>query len=127
MGVLKTIHVSCAILSFGGFFIRGIWILRGSALLQHRWVKIFPHIVDTVLLASAIIMAVSLRQSPLEQPWLAAKIVALLVYIGLGIVALGHGRSQTTRLYAWLLGLLVFTYIAAVALSKSTLGWLVYF
>ena len=127
MGILKTIHMACAVLSFCGFFLRGIWMLQESALLQQRWVKIPPHIVDTVLLASAIIMAVSLRQSPLEQPWLAAKIIALLVYIGLGMVALGHGRSKTTRLYAWLLGLLVFTYIASVALSRSALGWLVYF
>ncbi len=127
MGVLKIVHVSCAVLSFGGFFIRGIWALRDSALLQQRWVKIFPHIVDTVLLASAIIMAVSLQISPLDQPWLAAKIGALLVYISLGVVALGQGRTKTTRLYAWLLGLLTFTYIASVALSRSAMGWLVHF
>lgn len=127
MGVLKSIHVVCALLSFSGFFVRGIWMLKESALLQQRWVKILPHIIDTLLLASAIILAVQWRLSPLVQPWLMAKIVALLVYIGLGMVALRFGRSKGTRLFAWLLGLLTFVYIVSVALSKSALGWLVYF
>lgn len=127
MGVLKSIHVVCALLSFIGFFVRGVWMLKESALLQQRWVKILPHIIDSLLLASAIILAVQWRLSPLEQPWLMAKIVALLVYIGLGMVALRFGRSQITRLFAWLLGLLTFVYIVSVALSKSALGWFVYF
>ncbi len=127
MGIMKSIHMVCALLSFSGFFVRGIWMLRGSARLQQRWVKILPHIIDMLLLASAIILAVQWRLSPLEQSWLMAKIVALLVYIGLGMVALRFGRSKGTRLFAWLAGLLTFVYIVSVALSKSALGWLVYF
>ena len=53
---IKVIHVSCVFLSFCGFFIRGIWMLSGSELLQKRWVKIAPHIIDTTLLASALLM-----------------------------------------------------------------------
>jgi uncharacterized membrane protein SirB2 len=124
--IIKTIHVTCALISFAGFFMRGIWMLRDSTLLQQRWVKITPHIVDTLLLVSAIILAVQFRFSPLEQPWLMVKIIALLVYIGAGMVALRFGRSKTVRLYAWLFGLATILYIMSVATSKSVLGWFAY-
>jgi len=123
MGTMKTIHVTFAALSFIGFFVRGIWMLKDSPLLQQRWVKITPQLVDTVLLGSAIILAVQMRLSPFEQPWLMAKIIALLVYIGVGLVALRFGRSKSIRTAAWLLGMVIFSYIVAVAVSKSVLGW----
>ena len=123
---IKTIHVTCVVLSFTGFFIRGVWMLIDSPLLRQRWVKTVPHIIDTLLLVSAIILAVQMRFSPLEQPWLMAKIIALLVYIGAGMVALRFGRSKTVRLYAWLFGLATILYIMSVATSKSVLGWFAY-
>jgi uncharacterized membrane protein SirB2 len=123
IGAIKTIHVTCVVLSFAGFFIRGIWMLRESTLLRQRWVKTTPHIIDTLLLVSAIILAVQMRLSPLEQPWLMAKIIALLVYIGAGMIALRFGRNKTERLYAWLFGLATILYIVSVATSKSVLGW----
>jgi len=122
----KSIHLICIVLSFSGFFVRGIWMLQGSANLKQRWVKTAPHIIDTLLLASAIVLAVQMRISPLEHSWLMAKIIALLVYIGAGMVALRFGRSRTERLGAWVFGLLMFLYIVSVALSKSVFGWLVY-
>lgn len=127
IGTIKTIHVTCVVLSFTGFFIRGIWMLRDSTLLQQRWVKTAPHVVDTVLLVSAIVLAVQFRFSPLEQPWLMAKIIALLVYIGAGMVALRFGRNKSERLYAWLFGLATILYIASVAFSKSVSGWFAFF
>ncbi len=121
--IVRNIHISCAVLSFTGFFVRGVWMLNDSVLLQQRLVKTAPHIVDTLLLASAITLAVRLHLSPLEQSWLLAKIIALLVYIGIGMVALRFGRNKTTRLTAWLLGLLTFIYIVSVAINKSVLGF----
>ena len=123
MGTVKTIHVIFVALSFAGFFIRGIWMLRDSTLLRQRWVRITPQVVDTVLLVSAIVLAVQLRYSPMEQPWLMAKIIALVTYIAVGLVALRFGSSKRVRLSAWLLGLFIFMYIVSVAMSKSALGW----
>jgi uncharacterized membrane protein SirB2 len=127
MGVLKVIHVTCVVLSFSGFFVRGIWMLRDSGMLRRRWVRIAPQIIDTLLLLSAITLAFQLRFSPLEQPWLLAKIIALFVYIGVGLIALRFGQNKSTRLLAWLLGLLIFIYIVSVAFSKSVLGFFVFF
>jgi len=123
METLKTIHVTFVALSFAGFFVRGIWMLRESPVLQQRWVKITPQLVDTVLLVSAIVLAIKMHFSPMEQPWLMAKIIALVVYIAVGLVALRLGRTRRVRLAAWLLGMVIFLYIVSVALSKSVLGW----
>ena len=126
MGIVKTIHLSCVFLSFMGFFVRGIWMMRESKCLNLPLVRIAPHIIDTLLLVSAIILAVQMRISPLDHSWLMAKIIALLVYIGIGTVALKRGRSKQVRVYAWLLGLATFMYIVAVAFTKSILGWFVF-
>lgn len=101
-------------------------MLQGSAMLSRPWVKRVPHVVDTLLLVSALYLAFSWHISPFEQPWLMAKILALPLYIATGIVALRLGRSRKIRLMAWLAGLFTFLYMVSVALSKSALGWFAY-
>ena len=119
---LKFIHVSCAFISIGGFGLRGYWMVSDDPLLQHRAAKVVPHIIDTLLLGSAITLLLILHLSPLAQPWLIAKIVALLIYIGLGMVALRFGRTRKTKVITWLLALLTVGYIVSVAYSKSPWG-----
>ena len=118
---IKIIHVGCALLSISGFFARGILMMRDSAMLQKRLFKITPHIIDTLLLGSAIWLAVQNSVNPGDNPWLLAKIIALLVYIGLGTVALKRGKTKQVRIIAWLAALLMFAYIVAVAVTKSVL------
>ncbi len=120
---LKAIHVSCVILSFSGFCIRGFWALTAPDKLKNYWVRRVPHFVDTLLLTSALLMLYVMSISVLENSWLMAKIVALLVYILLGMLALKPGRSKQLRGMAWFCGMLVFAYIASVALTKSVSGF----
>lgn len=120
---LKIIHVSCAVLSIGGFSLRGYWMLSGNALLDRRIAKTLPHIIDTLLLASAIGMLFIWQTSPFEFTWLGAKVLALLAYIGLGMVALRFGRTRQVRILAWTSALVVAAYIVSVALNKSALGF----
>lgn len=117
--LLKHIHLTCAALSFALFFLRGVWSFNGSSIMQQRWVKIVPHFVDTVLLASALGLAYTIQQYPLVDAWLTAKFFALLLYIGLGTVALKHGKTKTIRLSAWLAALAVFIYIVLVAMNHN--------
>lgn len=117
--LIKLVHMSCAALSFGLFFVRGVWMLRTPQRLQVRWVRIVPHVIDTLLLGSAVILAILSRQYPVVENWLSAKVVALLVYIALGMVALRRGRTRGVRAAAWLAALAVFGYIVAVARSRS--------
>lgn len=121
---LKYFHIGCVLLSYTLFFLRGVWMLRGSATLQQRWVKVIPHIVDTALLLSAVTIAFMLSFSPLSSTWLMAKIVALLLYILLGTIALKRGRTKKIRLTAWLSAQLVFIYIVTVAITHHPLPWL---
>lgn len=115
---VKHIHMTSVVLSGSLFLLRGVWMLRGSAMLDKRWVKITPHCIDTVLLASALVLAVWSGQFPFAQPWLTAKLLALLAYIGLGTVALKRGRTKAVRASALLAALLVFFYIVCVAVTR---------
>jgi uncharacterized membrane protein SirB2 len=117
----KSLHISAVVLSYTLFFVRGVWMLRGSPRLAARWVKIVPHVVDTVLLAAAVVLVLMLRQYPLGADWLTAKVVGLVVYIGLGSVALKRGKSKRVRRRAWFAAQVVFLYIVSVALTKNPL------
>ncbi|MBU0593653.1 MAG: SirB2 family protein [Gammaproteobacteria bacterium] len=121
--VLKYIHVSCVVLTINLFLLRGFWMLQGSARLQQRWVRILPHVIDATLLTSAILLALQIGQYPGVNGWLTAKVTALLLYIGLGTVAIKRGRSKRVRVAAWLGAILVFGYIVAVALTRVVLPW----
>lgn len=90
-------------------------------MLSVRWIKITPHINDTVLLVSAILLASQWGWAALQLPWLWAKVVALVVYIILGTLALRAGRNQTVRISAWLAAILIFAYIVSVAITKNPL------
>ncbi len=121
--LIKSMHELSALASFTLFALRGVWMLRDSPLLSRRWVKILPHAIDTLLLASAITLTLMLHQYPLTHAWLSAKLVALLVYIGLGLVALRYGKTKGVRAAAWIGALAVFIYIASVALSHDPVGF----
>ena len=101
---------------------RGLWMLSDSPRLNLRWVRVVPHLVDTLLLGSAIALAVIGAQYPLAQDWLTAKLIGLLVYILCGMMALRRGKSKTTRGMFFIAALLAFTYIVSVAITRSPLG-----
>ena len=120
---LKQLHVACALVSYAGFFARGIGVIADARWMKRRWVRIAPHVVDTVLLGSAIALAVMSRQYPVATDWLTAKVVGLVAYIALGLVALRFGRTRRIRLAAWIAAQAVFFYIIAVALTRSPAPW----
>ena len=121
--LLKYLHVSCVALSGAGFVLRGAWMMQGSSLLARRWVRVAPHVVDTVLLASAIALVLMIGQYPLVNGWLTAKVLGLLAYIALGMIALKRGRTRRVRIAAFCGALLVFAYVVAVAMTKSVLPY----
>jgi len=118
---LKHLHMLCAVISIIGFIVRGALRLTGSPLLQKKFLKIAPHIIDTLLLLSAIGLTISIQQYPLTTPWLTAKLIGLFVYIGLGLVALRFAKSKPTIAIAYALAIATFAYIALVAVTKTPL------
>ncbi|HEX4023223.1 MAG TPA: SirB2 family protein [Steroidobacteraceae bacterium] len=123
---LKFIHVSAVAISGSGFAARGLGAWKGAAWVRSRAARTLPHLVDTVLLLSALGMLWTIRLSPWALPWLRAKIIGLVFYIGFGAVALRRLRGQSAgegvALAAWLIALLIFGYIVSVALTKNPLG-----
>jgi uncharacterized membrane protein SirB2 len=120
---IKSVHIASVAISYSLFFLRGVWMLRDSPSMHQRWMRYAPHMVDSVLLASAITLAWQLGISPLDTPWLAAKIAALLLYIGIGTVALKRGKTKRIRVGAWLTAQLIFFYIVSVAVTHDATPW----
>ncbi len=49
---IKYVHFGTVIASFSLFFLRGLWMMAAPEKLAARWVRVVPHVIDTVLLAS---------------------------------------------------------------------------
>ncbi|MEO8442983.1 MAG: SirB2 family protein [Betaproteobacteria bacterium] len=118
---IKIVHVTCVIISYALFVLRGVWMMRRPALLQLRWMKIVPNAVDTLLLVSAVLLTMLIHQYPFVNAWLTAKVLGLLLYIALGMSALRFGQTRGARLAAWLAAQAVFFYIVAVAVTHRPL------
>ncbi len=118
---LRSLHIATVQLTLILFLLRGFWMLTESPRLKARWVSVVPHINDTLLLTAAIAMLVVAGLNPLEHPWLLAKILGLLAYIGLGTLALKRGKTKAIRIKALLAALAMFGYILAVAITKQVI------
>jgi len=120
---LRILHVSAATLSLALFVLRGAWMLRGSPRLLDRWVRVVPHVVDTVFLAAGVALAVRIQQYPFVHGWLTAKVFALIAYVVLGTIALKRGRTRALRAAAFVAALAVFAYIVGVARARHPWSW----
>jgi uncharacterized membrane protein SirB2 len=119
---LRTLHITCAYVSFALFVLRHTLNLYRVNWRGVRALKIMPHVIDSVLLLSAILLAVSLGQYPFGQSWLTVKVVALVAYILLGMQALNLNNTQGARRMAFFAAALVFGFIVTVARSRSPWG-----
>lgn len=118
---LKHLHVTCVVLSGLGFALRGWWMLNDSPLLKARLARVAPHVIDSVLLGSALFMAWQSSQYPFAQGWLTAKFFGLLAYILCGTMALKRARTRGRRVVFLALALLAYAYIVGVALTRNPL------
>ncbi len=129
---LKLIHVSAVALSFSGFAARGVGVLSGASWVRHHLTRTVPHVIDTVLLASALGMLWVAHLAPWAVPWLRAKIPGLILYIALGALALRPARAAAritptmVHQFAWIAAFAVFGYIMSVAIAKDPRGALIW-
>ncbi len=123
---IKAVHMGCVALSLCLFASRGVWALASGRPLW-RWLRIVPHVVDTLLLASGLTLAYIIGQYPfVNSGWLTAKVVGLIVYIGLGVMVF---RGPFPRAGRWAIlasALGVFAYIVSVAVTKRPEGFMVW-
>ncbi|MFO1318877.1 MAG: SirB2 family protein [Burkholderiales bacterium] len=117
-GAVKVVHMTCALVSYVLFVLRGLWRFTDSPLAGQRWTRIVPHVNDTLLLAAALTLAWRLVPFPAFHDFLAAKVLGLVTYILLGMLAFRWAATRRMQVVAWLTAQLVFFYIVAVAISK---------
>jgi len=122
--MIKLIHMSTAFISISFFLIRGFWVFNNSSMMSKKWVKILPHVNDTVLLITATLLALSIQQYPFVDGWLTAKFTALIIYIIFGMFALKRAREMKNKVLFFILALVTFSYIVGVALTR-TAGWFI--
>ena len=119
--LLKNIHITCVVISIAGFVVRGVLVQYGAAVMHRRWMRVIPHLNDTVLLASAVAMAMQSGQYPFAAGWLTAKLAGLVAYVGLGAIAL-RGRDATVRRAAFVAAVLVYGWIVSAAILRHPAG-----
>jgi len=121
---LRAVHMTCAALTISLFFARGLLMMAGSPAALHpvlRWTSVT---IDTVLLASALMLTTIVRQYPGTAPWLTMKVLLLIVYIILGSIALKRGRTRAIRVVAFVAALATVAFLVTVARTHQPLGFL---
>lgn len=117
--MIKIFHLTFVLLSISSFVGRVILAENHPAILEQKWMKIGPHIINSLLLLTGFILVFQGQWLSGEYGWIIAKIIALLGYVGLGIVAI---KSQgTLRWQAFAGAVACFIYIVIVAVSKHAL------
>ena len=119
-------HVAFVTISILLFLLRGGLMLAGSPVLRSPVLRVAPHVVDTMLLASALWLVHVLHLPVLQTPWLVAKVVGLVAYVFLGSVALREGRPRAVRTAAFAAALLTVGWIVTVAIRHDAMGFLAF-
>ncbi len=113
--LLKHLHLTLVVLSGLGFALRGYLKLALEWPLDHPMVRLGPHLLDTLLLISGVGLWWATQYSLLS--WFGAKMLLVLVYIILGIMAF-RIRNRPKAILIYLLALLCFLTIAALAMHR---------
>jgi uncharacterized membrane protein SirB2 len=119
---LRHAHIGFAILSIALFTARGGLMLVDSPRLHSTTLRILPHVIDTMLLMTALVLTTVIHQYPFTTGWLTMKVVLLVLYIVLGSMAIRQGRTRRTRMIAFIAALLTVGFLVTVARAHHPLG-----
>jgi uncharacterized membrane protein SirB2 len=124
---LRHAHITLAIVSVTIFTVRGLLMLAGSPRVNAPWVKYSSYTVDTLLLTAALMLTTIIHQFPFQTGWLTMKVVLLVVYVLLGVIALKRGQTRGIRAAAFVAALLTVGFLFSVARAHHPLGFLTRF
>lgn len=119
---IKMLHVSLALTSGALFALRGVGVLLGVKAAMAALPRYGSMVIDSVLLASAVLLLVALQLNPLATPWLQAKLTLLLLYIVFGTLALRRAPSQAGKAAAFIAALLCFAMMLVIARTHDPAG-----
>src|SRR3546814_13753756 len=82
----------------GGLFaLRGVFALAGARWPHAAPVRYLSYTIDTTLLTAALMLVSILPVAMFANGWLAAKLVLVIVYVVLGVLAMKRGRTCGIR------------------------------
>lgn len=119
---IKSVHIAAVLASGLLFLIRGAALHAGMSWPMAAPVRHLSVIIDTVLLAAALMLVTILHQYPFVQSWLTVKVLLLVVYIVLGSFALKRGSTRKIRIACWIAALCVYGFIISVARAHNPAG-----
>ncbi len=114
--MIKILHLTFILLSISSFVARVFIAEKQPAMLEQKWLKIGPHILNSLLLLTGFTLVFQGSWLSGEYGWIVAKLIALVAYVGLGIVAIKSEGPLRWKAFAGALA--CFVYIALVAVSK---------
>ncbi len=118
--LLKHLHMTLVFFSLLLFFARASMSIKGIDWHgKWPWLKVLPHINDSLLLLSGITLAIIIRQYPFAQLWISIKILLLLCYIGLGIYVLRIAKNKVQQITGTALALFVISWMVVIARTKQ--------
>ena len=119
---IKFVHILCVILSGSLFTLRGLLMLMRSRYTNHVALRMLSYAIDTTLLTAALMLVTVLHQYPFVQAWLTVKVLLLVLYIVLGVLALRRGRTRRAQVTSFVAALLVYAFIISVAMAHNPWG-----
>ncbi|QEI06372.1 invasion activity up-regulator [Pigmentiphaga aceris] len=122
--LIKASHIGLAMLSGGLFACRGVGVLLGASLPMSTPVRRASQVIDTALLAAALLLLATLQLNPFATPWLQAKLGLLVAYIVFGTLALKRAPSRAGKALAFMAALTCFLMMIAIARTHDPLGFL---
>lgn len=117
-------HQLLALLTLAVFLLQGLLGLAAPGYVRHPGIRIGAHAIYTLLLLTAIALLVAYGWNPLDFGWILVKIVLLVVFILLGIVAFKQRFPNPVRLVAWLGALAALLWAYASGLTQSAVPFL---
>jgi uncharacterized membrane protein SirB2 len=120
--LMRQVHLTAVALSLTLFVLRGCGVLAGAPWPMQPLARRASVVMDTVLLCAGGLLWFTLGLNPWRNPWLGTKLLLLLLYIGLGSMALKRAPGRGARAVCFLLALACAAAIVSVASAHSPGG-----
>ena len=117
--LIRQLHILTAALSITLFTIRFLLLVRSPTWQPKRWLKVLPHVNDSLLLIFAIFLCFIIQQAPLITPWLTEKVAAVIFYILAGMFALKWSKTRLSKIIWFIIAIFMFAYAANIAINKG--------
>lgn len=114
---MKHIHLLFVLLVVVTYLYRVYLAERQPEKLQHKCMKLTPHALAGLLLLSGVALTIQGDWFSIAYGWIVAKLILMLVFIGLGLVTIKSEGNLRWKAFAG--SLLVLFLIVKIAVAKQ--------